>query len=201
MIAGRRARSLAFLGGIAGAALTLLSLTQPWLGVHVAGADALAVGADVAAPAVSALAVASLALVGAVAIANTVLRWVLGAVQLLLGLGVVLATSSTLGDTVGAAIPAVSSVTGISGESSVREIVTGVDVALWPWLAIAAGGILVLTGAWTLVTARSWPGSGTKYGGTETAASAPTVSEWDALSEGADPTSDAAPTNGPAATD
>lgn len=201
MIPGRRARSIAFLGGIAGAALTLLALTQPWLGVHVAGTDALAVGADVAAPAVSALAVASLALVGAVAIANTALRWILAAIQIVLGLGVVFATLSALSDTVGAAIPAVSGVTGISGETSVRELVTAVDVALWPWLAIAAGGILMLTGAWTAMTARSWPGSGTKYGGTATVGSTPTVSEWDALSEGADPTSEAGPANGPAATD
>ncbi|MBX3093549.1 MAG: Trp biosynthesis-associated membrane protein [Cryobacterium sp.] len=195
MIEGRRARSLAFLGGIAGAALALLSLTQPWLSAHVADTDPLAVGADVAAPAVSALAVASLALVGAVAIANTAVRWVLGAVQLLLGLGVVFATVTTLHDTVGAAVPAVSSVTGISGETSVRELVTGVDVALWPWLAIVAGGILMLTGVWTVMTARSWPGSGTKYGGTATAGSAPAVSEWDALSEGADPTNEAEATD------
>src|SRR5690606_535570 len=131
--------------GLGGAGLALVGGNQPWLAAHVEAVGSLPVGADVAAPAVSALAVAGLALVGAVAIANTAARWVLGAVQSALGVGIVAQTVSAILDTVGSTIPVVSGATGISGDDSVRALVTSVDVAAWPWLAIGAGVILVLT--------------------------------------------------------
>lgn len=187
-MSGRRARALAFIGGVAGAGLALLSLTQPWLEARVTDVGSVLVGADVAAPAVSALAVASLALVGALAIANTVVRWILSGIQLLLGAGIIVATIGVLADTAGASLAAVSAVTGVSGDASVRAVIASVDVALWPWVAVAAGAVLILTAVWTAFTARSWPGAGAKYSSGSAAPSTSTVSEWDALSQGSDPT-------------
>lgn len=182
----RAKRLLAFAGGVAGAALLLLATTQPWFKAHGEEFGTLDVSSDVAAPSITALAVAALALVGAVAIANTLVRRFLGIIQFLLGLGAVAVTATALADTVAAIVPAVSTATGIGGSDSAAAIITGVDVSLWPWIAIAGAGILMLTGAWTLATAGSWPASSSKYDAGDTTRGP--ASDWDALSEGADPT-------------
>lgn len=182
----RRQRTLAFAGGVAGAALGLLGVTQPWFTAEGDSFGSLAVGADVAAPSVTALSVAGLALVGAVAIANTVIRRVLGVVQLLLGAGVLIVSIRALLDPISAVLPAVSSATGVAGSESVAALVSGVVASAWPWFSIAGGVVLAVTAVWTLVTASHWPNSGSKYGGAATTKSP--VSDWDALSDGADPT-------------
>lgn len=185
-MSGRRARMLAFAGGIAGAGVSLLATTQPWFTARGDGFAPLAVGADVAAPSVTALAVAGFALVGAVAIANVLVRRILSPIQLLLGVGVGVVTARALGDPVAAVLPAVSASTGVAGSRSVVELVTGIDVSLWPGLALVGAAVLIATAVWTFATAPSWPASGSKYGGVD---STPTrASDWDALSDGADPT-------------
>ncbi|HRN30238.1 MAG TPA: Trp biosynthesis-associated membrane protein, partial [Terrimesophilobacter sp.] len=173
-------------GGVAGAALALLGATQPWFTVRGMSFGALAVGADIAAPSVTALSVAGLALVGAVAIANTVVRRVLAAIQLLLGLGVLIVTVRALMDPITAVLPTVSTATGVAGSDSLAALVGSVDGSVWPWFSLAGGAVLMLTAAWTFMTARNWPGSGSKYGGQAIVKSP--VSDWDALSDGADPT-------------
>ena len=99
-MSARARRLIAFAGGVGGAALVLLATTQPWFTAHGEQFDPVDVAADVAAPSATALAVAALALVGAVAIANTGVRRVLGLVQLLLGIGVAVVTAGALGDAV-----------------------------------------------------------------------------------------------------
>jgi len=185
-VTAQRRRLLAFLGGIAGAGVSLLATTQAWFTAHGAGFGVIEVGADVAAPSVTALAVAGFALVGAVAIANTLVRRILGVVQLLLGIGVALVTVRALLDPVSAVAPAVSSVTGVGGSHSVAGLIASVDVVFWPTFALVGAVILVATALWTFLTAPNWPRSGSQYGGTD---STPTrASDWDALSDGADPT-------------
>lgn len=181
----RSKRLIAFAGGVAGAAVVLLAATQPWFTAHgeFGSAD---VGTDIAAPSVTALAVAGLALVGAVAIAGTLVRRLLGVVQLLLGLGIVVVSVSAVADPVRAVVPAISAVTGVGGADSVASLISDIVVAAWPWVAMAGAGILILTGAWTLATAAGWPAPGSKYEATDAAKSP--ANDWDALSEGTDPT-------------
>lgn len=182
----RRLKLAALLGGLAGAGLALLATTQPWLTAHGDSFGSLAAGADTVAPSVTALAVAALALVAALAIANLAVRRVLAIVQLVLGLGVAAATLRALIDPVTALIPAVTEATGIAGNESVVSLTSRVDTSLWPSIALVGAGILILTAVVTLVFAARWPGSSPKYG--PTATGQPVVNEWDALSNGTDPT-------------
>lgn len=53
-------------------------------------------------------------------------------------------------------------------------------------LGIAAGAVQILIGVGIAVTARLWPASGSRYSRTKVVGG--TVSDWDALSSGEDPT-------------
>lgn len=182
----KRLKFVALLGGLLGAGLALLAATQPWLTAHGDTFGTLDARADTVAPSVTALAVAALALVGALTIANPVLRRVLAIVLLVLGIGVVAAIVKVLLDPVSALIPAVSEATGIAGHESVAALITTVEISFWPTLTIVAGGILILAALFTLVTSSRWPRSSSKYG--PTGSPDAVVNEWDALSDGTDPT-------------
>lgn len=133
--------------------------------VLLAGSQPWAVGADVEAvrdapTAILAVGLAELALVGAVAIAGPVFRVVLGVLAALLGVCVVLVV-----------------------------VVTGEWGSVWPVLAVVGGVLFVLGGVFVAVTGRSWPAGGRKYSRTRMSGG-DAVADWDALSEGHDPTDD-----------
>src|SRR5690606_4783103 len=90
---------------------------------------------------------------------------------------------------------AVTEKTGISGARSVAALVGSVETGVWPWLAAVAGVLMIGYAIFLIVTGRRWPVSSSKYqavrmtpanGGTGT------VSDWDSLSTGGDPTEDPA---------
>lgn len=157
----------------------------PW--VTVALRDAAATlevrGAD-AAPALSGLALAAIACVGAASIAPRILRYVVAAVLALLGGAAVLLSAAVLADPSSGAERAVSTVTGVGGHDSVRALVLRADPSGWPVAAAAAGVALAGFAAGVAVTARSWPGAGSRYAARKETPADP----WDALSRGADPT-------------
>ena len=173
------------------AALVFLAWSQPWFRLTVRS-EPLTVGGDVAAGALPPLALASLALVLALAIAGPFFRVVLGALEALIGVAVVATAAFALGNPAAASEAAVTKATGISGTASTTALITAQSATAWPVVAVVVGAFVVLTGIAVAATARSWPASGRKY--TRTRLTTPEgaepdpVQEWDALSEGEDPT-------------
>lgn len=178
------------------AALVLLAWSQRWFTLSLVASSGdpapLEVGGDVAASALAPLALTVLAIVAALALAGPVLRTVFGVLETLVGACIVAVTVVTLADPVQASAAAVTDVTGVAGADSVAELVADVDVSAWPVVAIVLGSLIGVTGMLVAVTARRWPLAGRKYSRTriasaEGSASDP-VAEWDALSDGDDPT-------------
>jgi hypothetical protein len=72
----------------------------------------------------------------------------------------------------------------------------------WPWIAIVLGVFSFLAGVWLLMSFRYWPVASRKYQAVRfQPADGPrdAVIDWDALSEGTDPTDPGAPDAGPSA--
>ncbi|MFJ3382793.1 MULTISPECIES: Trp biosynthesis-associated membrane protein [unclassified Curtobacterium] len=195
----KRSRPLVVVIGLAVAGIVMLSWTQTWFTVHLDASAAVTstVTADgsKAVPQYTALAIASLALFLAMTIAGRVVRIVLAAIEILLGLGIVVSGITALSDPVGAAKGAIGDVAGVSDLAAVRRIVTSVDVTAWPAVGIAGGVLAVLLGVVVLVVQRSWPGPSRKYAANP-AGTTPKVApverdaivDWDDLSAGVDPT-------------
>jgi hypothetical protein len=178
----RRSRPLVVVLGLAVAGLVMLSWTQTWFTVHLdhsaAVVESVAADGATVVPQYTAVAIASLALFLAMTIAGRVVRVVLAVVQVLLGVAVVVTGISALSDPVAAARSAVGSVAGVSDIGAVRQVVTSVDVTIWPAVGIVGGVLAALLGVAVLVVQRSWPGPSRKYGdaGTPGSASAADVS-------------------------
>jgi uncharacterized membrane protein (TIGR02234 family) len=207
-VSGRRLKHSAILGVVLLAALELTASTQPWSELVLAAATGdgqrIEVAGTVAAPALSALALAGLALAAALAIAGPAFRVVLGLLQAILGGSVVLAASTALGDPVRAGASLVTDATAIAGEQSVAALVASSSSTAWPVVALVCGGLTALLGIGVLATTRRWPGAAAKrasrfepadgYGHgastmrTDEGDIDPVVS-WDELSRGDDPTS------------
>jgi uncharacterized membrane protein (TIGR02234 family) len=212
---GRRVRLLVIVTVIGASALALLAWTQTWVladliiqGTATARID---VTGSTAAPALTALALAGLALAGALTIAGPVIRVVLGVLETLLGVSVFLAAVTAVIDPAGACAAAVTAATGIAGHKSIQAGVASATLTGWPYLALVAAGIMVVAGISVLSTQHRWPGPTTRYQAVrmvpastdadEGAASdgvAPadesaarrsdSVGDWDDLSRGEDPT-------------
>ena len=192
----RRVKMLAMVLPIAVAAIALLAWSQTWIEVTLDDDRVLAVGGGVAAPAIPPLAIAGLALVGALALAGIVFRVILGLMQAVLGVGIVASAAVALADPVLAASSSITEATGIEGSSSVREIVTQSVSTAWPVVALAVGLAAIVVGIGISATAHHWPGRVRKYDALRTVDTAPQapgdgrhdVDAWDALSDGDDPT-------------
>lgn len=221
MASARRLKLGHILSVLAASGLALLAWTQVWVNATVgqtgAARQTLEVSGATAAPGVTALALAGLALAGALSIAGPVIRVVLGVLEVLLGFSVSLSAFLAITDPAAASAGAVTDATGISGADSVVDAVTEASVTLWPFVALLAGVLMAGAGVGVLVTARRWPGPTSRYqavrfeavdpsgatgatgpfgatdaGGHDAAdVSAPerdAVDDWDGLSRGEDPT-------------
>lgn len=185
-----RLRPLTILAITACAALTLLSATQPWWTVAFDGRS-LEVAGTVASPALSVLALSSLALAAALSLAGPVFRVILGVLQVLLGGTIVFVAVASLVDAVGASATVISEASGVAGAKSIAGLVDGVTMTPWPFVGVASGALALLVGAALLGTSRRWPAGTRKYDAVrleDPAAPRDRVLDWDALSDGADPT-------------
>lgn len=181
-------------------ALALLTWTQPWLDAALADGPVVTVAGDVAAPALPALALAMLALVAALALAGRVFRIVLGLLLSLLGAAIATSAVLVLAQPVAAAAPAVTELTGVEGPESVAALVTGTVLTPWPAAALVVGALGVLTGILIAALSGRWPERTRRYDavrleqtGAADAPDAPPAGrdrfdDWDALSDGRDPT-------------
>ncbi|MCU1476272.1 MAG: hypothetical protein JWQ64_965 [Subtercola sp.] len=163
----RRLKSLTILAVVVWSGLVFLAWSQPWFTLTAQGraGDTLSVTVQgaVAAPALSALALAGLALAAALAIAGNIVRIVLGILELVLGLSILASSIAAVANPVLAGQSAITTATGVAGNESIQAIATTASTALWPYLAIVAGVLMALTGILIVVTMRRWPISGRKY--------------------------------------
>jgi len=202
MTAPRRIKPTLILAVIAASGLALLAWTQVWATVRLAAdgttQQVLDVTGSTAAPGLTALALAGLALAGALTIAGVIIRFILGLLEALLGVSVILSAVLALADPVGVSAAAVTAATGLAGTESTRSAVSSAALTFWPFLALAAGILMLLVGLVVCVTARRWPGPTTRYESTRlepvtdssTTQGRPrdAVDDWDGLTRGDDPT-------------
>jgi uncharacterized membrane protein (TIGR02234 family) len=197
----RRARRLrlytiAAIGVVAG--LTLISTTQTWWTVHLAD-QSLAIAGTVAAPALTALSLCALVLAAALALAGPVFRLILGLLQILISFTMVFSSILSLARPDQPSEAAVQTATGIAGSTSIDALIRSVTLTPWGFIAIALGVLAFLTGVWLLLTFRLWPAASRKYQAVRfEAAEGPrdAVVDWDALSDGTDPTAESGPSSG-----
>lgn len=190
-----RRRSSVVLATVLLALTTFGITTQTWLTVRfpqeaVQTPDLSIPGSD-AATAVSAFALVALAAALAVSISGPVARWIIAAVVLAAGAGVAWNSFRVLTDPDSAAVPAIGEAIGVSSGSGAS--VTGSPL---PWLAAAAGVLLMLAAVWIILAGRGWARS-RRYESGHAAATSPGapatthsdgIDSWDALSKGEDPT-------------
>lgn len=111
--------------------------------------------------AVLAIGLAMLALVGALAIAGRLMRMVLLVLGALLAACVVLVV-----------------------------LVAGEWATAWPVVAIVAAALTIVATPIVAIASRRWPVAASRYSRTRIAGQGDAVADWDALSEGEDPTDD-----------
>ena len=163
----RRVKYLTLLALVVGSGLGLLSATQTWFVIDVKDvanhAGTVTVAGSAAAPALTALSLAGLALTAALAIAGPAFRVVLSILGILLGVSIVFSAVSVVGDPLRAASGAITSATGVAGEASLRKLVESTTTEFWPWLAVVGGVLVALAGILAIVFVRAWPGPSRRY--------------------------------------
>jgi hypothetical protein len=183
-----RLSTIAAIGVVAG--LTLITTTQTWWTVHLA-TKSLPLAGTVAAPALTALSLCALVLAAALALAGPVFRLILGLLQLLLSFTIVFSSVISLVRPDQPSEAAVQAATGIAGSASIDALITSVTLTPWGFVAVTLGVVAFLIGIWLLITFRLWPVASRKYQAVRFApADGPrdSVVDWDALSDGEDPT-------------
>jgi len=172
-------------------AVTLLAWTQQWFTIALDDGQELIVGGDIAAGALSALALAGLVLIGALSIAGVIFRIILAILQFFIGSAVVLSAWLAISDPIAASASAISVATGIAGSDSIAGVVSRTEQTAWPWLSVVIGVLIAVFAVLIAVTARVWPGSSRKYQTArfeQATEKHNSVDDWDALTGGNDPT-------------
>lgn len=169
MRSGKRVKLALILLVLVASAVALLAWSRVWIDATVlTGApgsgtlDLQVSGAD-AAPALTALALAGVALAGALTIAGPVIRIVLGILEVLLGGCVALAAFLAVSDPAAASASVVTAATGIAGEESILDAIAGASLTVWPYVAIGAGVAMAFAGVAIVITGSSWPRSTSRY--------------------------------------
>ncbi len=201
MVHGRRIKLTHIVVVLLASALAILSWTQTWGYVEISLSsivqERIEVTGATAAPALTALALAGLALAGALTIAGPVIRVILGLLEILLGLSVFLSAFLAVSNPALASSAAVTAATGIAGTKSILDGVVDETTTLWPFIALGAAVLMSVAGVGITVTAKRWPGPTARYqaarfepaGSTDTAegGAGNPLGDWDELSRGRDP--------------
>ncbi|HKT56246.1 MAG TPA: Trp biosynthesis-associated membrane protein [Microbacterium sp.] len=195
-VGAARARLVAVLLTLACGALGVIASTQTWFTVDLTGAAAhsLSVPGSTAVPILAPLSLAVLALGAALSIAGTVLRFVFGAIEVVIAAALIVTTwPVAFTHPVGAVARVVTTATGITGDASVAKLIAQNVATPWPYVTAVLWLVLVATGVFVLATARRWRSTGRRYrtdatGRQPSAGPLDAVESWDDLSRGEDPT-------------
>ncbi|MGP3536734.1 Trp biosynthesis-associated membrane protein [Microbacterium sp. RD1] len=193
----RRARLAVVVAFLLAGAVGVISSTQTWLTVALSdgSAEQLEVSGSAALPVLAPLSLALLALGGAMSIVGTAVRYVLGALGVVLG-GILawLTTAVAVAPPVSAVASTVTGTTGIAGLEGVAALVRSIASTPWPWITAVVQVLPLAAGVLTLVTARRWgSGAGRRYATSAASAAGGSrphdaIDSWDDLSRGDDPT-------------
>lgn len=168
MWSGKRLKLALILLVLAASAVALAAWSRVWIDASIAtgagsGTLTLQVSGSEAAPALTALALAGVALAGALTIAGPVIRVVLGILEVILGGCVILAAFWAVSDPASASASVVTAATGIAGEESILDAIGSTSLTAWPYVAIGAGVVMAFAGIAIVVTGSSWPRSTGRY--------------------------------------
>ncbi|GAA5027546.1 Trp biosynthesis-associated membrane protein [Microbacterium fluvii] len=197
-----RARLLSVLVMLATGAVGVISSTQTWLTVVLddGAQHELAVSGAAALPVLAPLSLAVLALGGALSIVGRVLRYVFGALAVVIGVVLFALTwPIAIAHPVTAVASVVTEATGIAGIQAIADLVADIAATPWPVVSLVAWCVLIAAGVFTLATAHTWAATGRRYDtAADHSAAAPTaaagsrphdaIDDWDDLSRGDDPT-------------
>jgi uncharacterized membrane protein YjgN (DUF898 family) len=162
-----RLKGMTILAVLALSALVFLAWSQQWGSLLVSGTSVdgqlFSIPGSVAAPALAALGLAGLALAAALAIAGPVVRVILGALQIAVGVAITASSIGAILDPIAAGSPVVTKATGIAGLGAIRSISTDAGESPWGFLALALGILIALTGLFIILSTKRWPVSGRRY--------------------------------------
>ncbi|MFV0434525.1 MAG: Trp biosynthesis-associated membrane protein [Leucobacter sp.] len=181
------------LGGIAVAGgAALIAGSQTWVSFMLEGTHSLEqlTGHELNS-ALSPVAIAIVAAALALTIAGTVFRRVLGGLVFLLGAGLAALSLSVVSAPLGAVSGRLTELTGIVGGGS-EAALSWIEVSAAGYVSVAAGVLAALLGIVAVVTGGKWAAAGRRYDSApqRVDTSGDRISEWDALSEGHDPSED-----------
>jgi uncharacterized membrane protein (TIGR02234 family) len=185
-----------------GGGLALYGATQTWVTLSLTeGAAAfgwLSITGQELNQSLSPIALAALAAALALTIAGAVFRRLLGALVVLLGVGIISIAATVLGDPVSAGLSRLDEATGLTGGAQL-DLVTGSESSLFIVWTLASGAILAVCGVLVLVFGGRWKAAGRKYdssaasavvgGGTPSHVTdePDRISDWESLNDGVDP--------------
>ena len=174
--------------------------SQPWITFEIEGGGAEQVTGHMVNAALSPVAIAVIIAALALTIAGAVFKRVLGVLVALLGAGIAALAIGAVNDPDGSIAAHVAEITGLTGAGAMSAV-SGQHVSVWPWVTFAAGVLAALPGLYTLIFSGKWAVGGRKYeqqpakkaaAGGSAQATGDRISDWDALSDGDDPTDDGA---------
>lgn len=176
-----------FLIGLVAVLLLLLAGSRTWVTGSVADAvlqrAEVRVGGSSAAPVVTAGALVGAAAVIALLTAGRVPRSIASVLAALAGVLAIYGTLRVITDPEGAIRDHAAGSTGHTGDAVAHGALT-----FWPWVGVLGAVLLILTGVLGFLGGRRWSGLSSRYDAP--ASRTRTVSAWDRLSEGEDPTTD-----------
>lgn len=179
----------------------LIASVQPWVHlefiVGAAAIEGLSLTGQKLKPALTLIALASVAAALVLMIAGKMFRRIIGLLIVLLGAGFATLAIAAISDPLIGASAQIGEATGISGDAQ-AALVGVLEVTFWPTATLIVGALLAATGVFVTLLSGKWKTAGRKYD-TGTSSDAPRakrtpepqgdrISDWDALSDGDDPT-------------
>lgn len=189
-----RAKSLTVVAILAAGAVGLIGSTQTWAVARLADAE-LAVSGATAVPVLQPLTLTALALGLVLTLVGRALRYVLGALAVVVAAGLVFLSAPMLGaPPLSAVAPAVTERTGLAGAEAIAGVVQDVTATAWPLVTLIAAILIGLAGLAALTTGHLWVRGGRRYDAAadgaarDDATPLDAIDSWDDLSRGDDPT-------------
>lgn len=179
-----RGRTIAALTLLLAAALGLIAATQPWGSATLVDGRVLSATGQELAGALTIISLACAVLALVLPIAGRIWRYVLGALALLLGAGLILHVTGARGGVEAALDALVAEATGLSGTAQGAEIAARTLEGA-AGFGIAAGCLAIAVALWVLATAHRWPARAKRTARYERSGSG---LAWDVMDDGEDPT-------------